>query len=169
MHQKQVPHFCAKCLPWSLRTSLWTHSDVPVRWNVPLFPRGPMSSTEASSDPVIHMQLKSRLGTEVCALAKKCHVLWWFICRCGPKTAGQVHCPSTGGGESLTRSQPGRAYAQPSSKLSATKSAWNAPKKPHECAFETDWLGMTFSQGKSGQGYQVICSEEPQEDSSITS
>ena len=38
------------------------HSDVPVRGNVPPFPRGPMSSTEASSVPVTHMQLNSRWG-----------------------------------------------------------------------------------------------------------
>lgn len=66
-----------------------------------------MSSTEASSVSVTHMQLKSRLGVgvgpEVCALAKKCHALWWFICRCDPKTIGQV--PSDGGGEGFIRNQ----------------------------------------------------------------
>lgn len=62
-----------------------------------------MSSTEASSVSVTHMQLKSRLGVgagaEVCALAKKCHALWWFTCRCDPKTIGQV--PSDGGRRGL--------------------------------------------------------------------
>lgn len=147
----------------------WTHSDsVPDRGNGPSFPRGPMSSTEASSVSVTHMQLKSRWGggAEVCALAKKCHALW---CRCDPKTIGQV--PSDGGGEGFIRNQQGRAEASLLINWRCQGfpqwSAWNTSKKPHECAFKTDWPGMTFTQVKSGPGYHGICSEEPQEDSSV--
>lgn len=72
-----MPHFCAKCLPWSLRTSFHGHSDVPVRGNVLPFPRGPMSSTEASS-LVTHaakLQIGAGMGDEVCVLSKKYHNL----------------------------------------------------------------------------------------------
>lgn len=72
------------------------------------------------------------------------------------------------GGEGLIRNQQTRAEA---SLINGRCqgfpqwSAWNASKKPYTCALETDWPGVTFTHGKSGQGYHGICSEEPQENS----
>lgn len=124
MHQKQVPHFCAKCLPWSLRTSFHGRSDVPVRGNVPPFPRGPMSSTEASSVSVTHMQLNSRLGQG--------WGLKFVLCLRSTTTYDGLYADvaqrpqptpfsSAGGGEDLIRNQLGRAEAQPSSEFNATE------------------------------------------------
>lgn len=51
---------------------------MPVRGNVLPFPRGPMSSTEASSVSVTHaakLQIGAGMGDEVCVLSKKYHNL----------------------------------------------------------------------------------------------
>lgn len=97
---------------------------MPVRGNVPPFPRGPMSSTEASSVSVTHMQLNSRLGQG--------WGLKFVFCLRSTTTYDGLYADvaqrpqptpfsSAGGGEDLFRNQLGRAEAQPSSEFNATE------------------------------------------------
>lgn len=94
------------------------------------------------------------MGAEVCALSTKYHNLWWFICRCGPKTTGPLPSPLLEG-EDLIRNQLGRAKAQPSSELNAK--GWHPRSHGNVLSKVADqvWSSLKVEVIKSVKGFAL--------------
>lgn len=153
-----MPHFCAKCLPWSLRTFFpdrcWC-GCAGTCWRLPAAPRA-WSSAEAAGISGFHSWQKFGPGDLRCRPQEAPHPEVAST-QFDPKTAGQVPHPSDEGREGSFRNRSADRCGIEKHELAddagigASRAVLvRAFKKPHSLAFETDWPAVAFP--RSGRG-----------------